>query len=524
MAQSPAQESTEDEHQRRAAGVADAAALPWRVHLRRDTTIPAGPDACRRYMRGGSLPEALLQGGSGLALREGETVLSHDELRRRAERVAGGLAALGVEAGSRVCLYAANSLAWVLAYLGAQRAGVIVNPCNPAYRPAELAYILADSEPMLVLTDRERLSLVKRLRDDVPSVRHIVPVEELPEDEAAPPLPALRPESPALIIYTSGTTGRPKGALLDHGNLLAQARGVVEAWRWEPADRLVHALPLFHVHGLAIGLHGTLLRGAGAVLMRFTPEDIVRELQAGGTLFFGVPAMYQRLVEHLEAQPADLSGVRLFVCGSAPLPPALFARCRQVLGQPVLERYGITEGGIVVSNPYDGPRQAGRVGYPLPGVEVRLGDQDEILLKGGQVFSGYLNNPEASREALMDGWLHTGDVGEIGPDRSLAIRGRLKDMIISGGFNVYPREVELVLEAHPAVAEVTVAGVPSERWGEEVTAFVVATRPVAAEELIAYARERLAPYKCPRQVRFLEALPRNAMGKVQRSALPTGAL
>jgi malonyl-CoA/methylmalonyl-CoA synthetase len=164
------------------------------------------------------------------------------------------------------------------------------------------------------------------------------------------------------------------------------------------------------------------------------------------------------------------------------------------------------------------------VGYPLPGVEVRLGDRDEILLKGGQVFSGYLNNPEASREALMDGWLHTGDVGEIGPDGSLAIRGRLKEMIISGGFNVYPREVELMLEAHPAVAEVAVAGVPSERWGEEVTAFVVATRSVAAEEIIAYARERLAPYKCPRQVRFLEALPRNAMGKVQRSALPTGAV
>jgi malonyl-CoA/methylmalonyl-CoA synthetase len=263
--------------------------------------------------------------------------------------------------------------------------------------------------------------------------------------------------------------------------------------------------------------------------MPFRPETVVHELQAGGTMFFGVPAMYQRLVEYLEAHPADLSGVRLFVSGSAPLPPALFERCRQLLGQPVLERYGITEGGIVVSNPYDGLRQPGRVGYPLPGVEVRLGEQDEIQLKGGQVFSGYWRNSRATAEVVkevftsacggVDGWLRTGDVGEIGADGSLAIRGRLKELIITGGFNVYPREVELVLETHPAVAEVAVAGVPSERWGEEVTAFVVAAERVSADELVAFARERLAAYKCPRQVRFLEALPRNAMGKVQRSEL-----
>jgi malonyl-CoA/methylmalonyl-CoA synthetase len=229
--------------------------------------------------------------------------------------------------------------------------------------------------------------------------------------------------------------------------------------------------------------------------------------------------MYQRLVEYLEAHPADLSGVRLFVAGSAPLPPPLFERCRQLLGQPVLERYGITEGGIVVSNPYDGPRQPGRVGYPLPGVEVRLGEQDEIQLKGGQVFSGYWRNRRATAEVLVDGWLRTGDVGEIGADGSLAVRGRLKELIITGGYNVYPREIELVLEAHPAVAEVAVVGVPSERWGEEVTAFVVAAGRVSADELVAFTRERLAAYKCPRQVRFVEALPRNAMGKVQRSEL-----
>ena len=294
---------------------------------------------------------------------------------------------------------------------------------------------------------------------------------------------------------------------------------MVEAWRWTAADRLVLALPLFHVHGLAIALNGSLVAGGCAVLVPFSPESVIRELQAGGTMFFGVPAMYQRLCEYLEKNPADLRHVRLFVAGSAPLPAALFARCERILGQPVLERYGITEGGIVVSNPYDGPRQPGRVGFPLPGVEVRLGDRDEVQLKGGQVFKGYWHNAAASADAFTDGWFRTGDVGEIAEDGTLAIRGRIKELIISGGYNVYPREVEMVLEQHPAVAEVAVAGLPSDRWGEEVTAFVVARSPVDAQELIAYTRERLSTYKCPRVVRFIDAIPRNAMGKVDRSRL-----
>jgi len=303
--------------------------------------------------------------------------------------------------------------------------------------------------------------------------------------------------------------------------MLAQARGVVEAWRWEESDRLVHALPLFHVHGLGIAFHGALVAGASVTMIPFRAAAVVAELQRDGTMFFGVPAMYHLLVEHLEQQPADLKHVRLFVAGSAPLPPALFERAEQALGQKVLERYGITEGGIVVSNPFDGPRQPGRVGYPLPGVEVRLGEQSEVLLRGGQVFSGYWRNEAATREVLVDGWLHTGDVGEIAEDGTLAIRGRIKELIISGGFNVYPREVELVLEQHPSVAEVAVVGLPSERWGEEVTAFVVAREAVQPEELIAFSRERLATYKCPREVRFIDELPRNAMGKIMRSQLQT---
>ncbi|MDQ6692462.1 MAG: AMP-binding protein [Candidatus Dormibacteraeota bacterium] len=465
-------------------------------------------ESVRRELRSGNLPDALL-------VREGGPIagLSREELRRRAGEVAGGLAAMGVGAGDRVGLYAANSIEWLLAYLGGQLLGAVLVPFNPAYRSAEVTHIVNDADPRLVITDAARAEFVGGLG------RPIVPLEDLPRAEP-PPVPTLEPESPALIIYTSGTTGRPKGALLDHGNLLAQARGAIEAWRWSSADLLVHALPLFHLHGLGMGLHGTLLSGGALDLISFDPAAVVSRLRAGATMFFGVPAMYQRLCEHLEREPADLSQVRLFVSGSAPLPPELFRHCEGLLGQAPLERYGITEGGIVVSNPFEGPRRPGRVGFPFAGVEVRLGEADEIQLKGGQVFSGYWRNPGATAGAFIDGWFRTGDVGELDADGSLAIRGRIKELIISGGFNVYPREVELVLEEHPGVAEVAVAGLPSERWGEEVTAFVVARgeRP-AEEDLIAFAQERLAKFKCPRSIRFIEALPRNAMGKVQRSLL-----
>lgn len=476
-------------------------------------------EALRERLRSGTLAEALLQPGRQMVLRSAGRQLTRDQLKDEAERVAGGLAAQGVKAGDRIGIYATSSLEWVFAYLGVVRSGGIAVLMNPEYHSAEAGHILHDSEPSLVIADAPRGAIASGLGFKV------VPIEDLPRADPAK-MPALTPESPAAILYTSGTTGRPKGAVIDHGSFLAQGRGAIEIWRWTSQDILVHALPLFHLHGLGMGLHGTLLSGSSATLIPFTPADVVHELTRGdserGTMFFGVPSMYQRLCDWLDQHPTDLSQVRVFVCGSAPLPPALFERCTRLLGQPPVERYGITEGGIVVTNPYDGPRQPGRVGFPFPGVEVKLGEQDEVLLKGGQVFKGYWRNPQATAEAFTpDGWFRTGDVGEIGEDGSLAIRGRIKDLIISGGFNVYPREVELVLEEHPSVLEVAVAGVPSDKWGEEVTAFVVpsGSAPVVDSELIAYARERLAHYKCPKRVVVMDKLPRNAMGKVQRSLL-----
>src|SRR5438128_3645706 len=386
----------------------------WAIHLQSRSQIPLEDEAARRYLRRGYLAEALLRAGSRPALIAGNITLSHDELRAAASGAAERLKEIGVTQGLHVALLAENSASWIVTYLGLQLLGATVVGMNPAFKEAEAEQILTDSEAAVALVDAGRQPLIDKLRPRLKALRRVGHVEEMgsvPSPLAAQsPSPlvgegrgggSLHPESPAILLYTSGTTGKPKGALLDHGNLLAQGRGVVEAWRWTAEDRLVLALPLFHVHGLAIALHGSLIAGGCAVLVPISPENVVRELQAGGTMFFGVPAMYQRLCDYLDRNPADLRHVRLFVAGSAPLPATLFERCERILGQPVLERYGITEGGIVVSNPFDGPRQPGRVGFPLPGVEVRLGDQDEMQLKGGQVFKGYCSNTAASADILL---------------------------------------------------------------------------------------------------------------------------
>jgi malonyl-CoA/methylmalonyl-CoA synthetase len=326
-----------------------------------------------------------------------------------------------------------------------------------------------------------------------------------------------------MLAYTSGTTGAPKGVPLTHANVLASTRGVEKAWRWTADDVLVHALPLSHQHGLS-GVHLSVLTGSRAVILgRFEPAALCAAIaEHRATVLFAVPAMYERLDAWDGIGDADLSSLRVAICGSAPLSDALAARIERRLGRLPLERYGSTEAGLNVSNAYDGPRRAGRVGWALPGIELRLdGDDGEILVRGPQVFEGYWRRPEATAEALTeDGWFRTGDLGRLDPeDGSLEITGRSKELIISGGLNVYPREVEAALEDHPAVAAVAVAGVPSERWGEEVVAFVVPAGDIDADGLIAHCRERLSAYKCPKRVVALDELPVNRMGKVRRDAL-----
>jgi len=419
-------------------------------------------------------------------------------------------------------LYSAGpSLALVEAYVGLLRLGAVAVPVNTAYTEREIAHIVGDAEPRAaVMDDGERAAWARRAAGG--DLLTLTPEVDLPAGDA-PDLDAAGPGDPALVCYTSGTTGAPKGAVLSHANLLASAEALRLAWRWTEGDRLLLALPLFHVHGLCVGLHGTLLAGASAVLLpRFTPDGVLDAARAqAATLFFGVPTMYARLAA--SPRVGELAGLRLCVSGSAPLPPTVFGELAEHGGQRILERYGMTETLMNASNPYEGERRPGTVGLPLPGVELRLdrGGEGEVLLRGPNVFGGYWRDPDATSEAIgPDGWFHTGDLGSYDERGYLRIQGRSKELIITGGYNVYPREVEELLLEHPAVAEVAVVGTPSEEWGEVVTAYVVARgEPPAPDDLLAFTTTRLAPFKRPRSVRYVDQLPRNALGKVLKHEL-----
>ena len=433
------------------------------------------------------------------------------QLEERTRTVAGRYAAAGLLRGDRLVLSAAASVDLVVAHVAALRLGLVVVPVNGAYGEREVSGIVADCRPAAaVVDDAARGGWIEAAAGPVVVTG---PDVALPDGRDAV-LDDLSPDDPGLLVYTSGTTGPPKGALLSHGNLLASAEAVRLAWRWMPEDRLVLALPLFHVHGLGVGLHGTLTAGASLVLRpRFDAADVLdAAARHAATLWFGVPTMYGRLAE--TSRLGELGRLRLCVSGSAPLPVQLFAAVASRGGQRIVERYGMTETLMNASNPYDGERRPGTVGLPLPGVEIRLAEgTDEVLLRGPNVLRSYWGQPPFPEQ----GWFASGDVGRF-DDGYLSIVGRLKELIISGGFNVYPREVEDVLRAHPGVLDVAVVGLPDAHWGEQVTAFVEGAG-VSEAALLALAAEQLAPYKRPKRIVFVDALPRNALGKVTKQVL-----
>ncbi|MCW5849055.1 MAG: AMP-binding protein [Anaerolineae bacterium] len=471
------------------------------------------------------------------------TTWTYHELQTQALGVAAGLRAWGLTAGERVALALDNGPEFVLAYLGIGWAGGVAVPVNTQYRAGELRHILNDAGAALVISSGQAVEEIAALRPELPALRDWVVVGAehggaLPWSSLlAPPtsLPLPDPTSLALLVYTSGTTGRAKGVMLTHANLAANIQAVSQAWGWAATDRLLLMLPLFHVHGLGVGLHGTLSNGGSVDLRpRFDPLEALTTLASGKvSLFFGVPTMYSRLLAQAQARP-DLrpQGVRLFVSGSAPLSPDVFQAFESVFGQTILERYGMTETGMLTTNPLHGPRRAGTVGRPFPGQAVLVGSPSQpastgqvgpVWVAGPNIFSGYWQNPEATRAAFEGEWFNTGDLGFLDEAGVLTLVGRARELIITGGFNVYPREVEETLLTHPGVAEAAVIGLPDPDLGERVVAVVVVGRPEGpmptADDLMEFCRAQLAPYKKPRQVIFAAALPRNAMGKVRKDVL-----
>lgn len=466
-----------------------------------------------------------------LCLRfEGEEI-SYKSMRERAERFGAALEAWGLRPGERVALFLGNRPDLLAAYLGTHLAGGVVVPVNTEYRRGELRHIFGDAGVRLCLTDAERKPELDRA--DLPELEVVI--------EAGPQLEdflgsgdTLRSGMPrgddlAVIAYTSGTTGRSKGAMLLHGNLVANAEAVCTAWRWTDQDILLLALPLFHTHGLMVGAHGTFFTGAGAELHRkFDAAGAYDALLEGRvTMFFGVPTMYTRLLREAATRDERPRPIRLYVSGSAPLSPQAFDEFESLFGERILERYGMTETIMNLTNPYEGERRPGTVGRPFPGQEARVvdvktreplpdGEIGEIEVRGPHVFPGYWNRPDATDESFDDeGWFATGDLGSVGEGGYITISGRAKELIISGGYNVYPREVEEAIEGCPGVSDVAVVGLPDPEFGERVVAAVVRDdEGLTAEKVTSFCREDLASFKKPRQVVFVEKLPRNALGKV----------
>lgn len=448
----------------------------------------------RRFPVDRSRPCFLLPDGVAISYGEVETAAAH---------VAGRLIAEGVRPGDRVALQADKTPEVILIYLGVLKAGAVFLPLNSAYTATEVGYFLDDAEPKVFITDPP--AWVAQAR------RHAPVLETTPR--AADDL--------ASLIYTSGTTGRSKGAMLSHGNLAENALALHAAWGFTAEDVLLHALPVFHVHGLFVALHCALLSGAPMVwLAKFSDAEVMANLRRC-TVMMGVPTFYARLLANPDFGTAHAGTVRLFISGSAPLLPSTFAEFEARTGQRILERYGMSEAVIITTNPLRGERLAGSVGYPLPGVDLRIGGGEAtgtIEIKGPSVFSGYWRNPEKTAEDFTaDGYFVTGDVGRRDADGRVWISGRAKDLIISGGYNVYPKEVELVLDELPGVTESAVIGVPHADFGEAVVAVVMGQGDEAA--MIEEARRQLAAYKAPKRVVFVDELPRNAMGKVQKNRL-----
>jgi malonyl-CoA/methylmalonyl-CoA synthetase len=472
----------------------------------------------------------------------GGASITYRQLRSASARFANTLVSRGVKPGDRVMVQAEKSITFVAVYLATLRCGAIFNPLNTAYTAAELDYFIGDAKPQLLIVGTSAKPKIAALA----SAKSVPHIETLDPDGTGSLLDLAFKQSDvhtivprgakdlAALLYTSGTTGRSKGAMITHENLVSNAETLTDYWGFSTNDVLLHALPIFHVHGLFVALHTALLNGCTMHwLAKFDLGDVLGLLPQS-TVMMGVPTFYTRLLSDARFTKDQCKTMRLFIAGSAPLLAETHIEFEQRTGHKILERYGMTEAGMITSNPYHtGERRAGTVGYALPGVSVRVASTDGTVLgvgevgtlevKGPNVFIGYWQNPEKTKEDFRtDGYFITGDLSTIEPDGRVTIVGRAKDLIISGGFNVYPKEIEEEVNAIAGVAESAVIGVPHPDFGEAVVAVIAKAAGIAPPveaDVIATLAERLAKFKLPKRVYVLDDLPRNAMGKVQKAEL-----
>ncbi len=476
---------------------------------------------------------------------------SFTDIDREARRYASVLKKLGIGPGDRVAFQLDKCMEFIFLHLANLSIGGITLPLNSGYQSDEVEYFLSDSGSALFVTDSNRYltqqAMLKKLGVKVAVINNA-------DEAGATSLPAqlekvnsateerdfpTGDDDIAVICYTSGTTGRSKGAMITHRNLIANMLDLENIWQWSDNDILLHILPLFHVHGLFVALHGALNAGSTVIMHdRFDPGRAWHTLaEKNCTMMMGVPTIYQRLMNEWDklSEKPDLLGLRVFISGSAPLSVNLFARFEKATGFKLLERYGMTETGMNTSNAYDpSGRKPGSVGFPLPGVHLKIvdgegkdatpGEVGELLLQGDNVFKGYWRMPDKTKDSFIDGWFRSGDLGYQDPDDEMRVylAGRAKELIITGGYNVYPKEIETVLETHRAVKECAVIGLIDEDFGEKVTAAVVLKEGLSEAdpaEMISFCKSKLAAYKCPKKIYFIAELPRNAMGKIQKNQL-----
>lgn len=466
---------------------------------------------------------------------------TYGDLADASGRLANVLTQAGVEPGDRVAVQVEKSIEAVMLYLACIRAGAIYLPLNTAYTGAEIEYFLGDAEPRMFVCDPGRVEAYGAIASAVGASLESLGATAssgtlAAKAEAAQPTfdtVARGPDNLAAILYTSGTTGRSKGAMLTHENLASNAATLVDCWRFTAEDVLIHALPIFHTHGLFVATNVTLFSGASLIFLpRFDAGEVIG-LMGRATAMMGVPTFYTRLLREKGLTPQVTENIRLFVSGSAPLLAETHREWQARTGHAILERYGMTETGMLTSNPYEGERIAGTVGFPLPGVSLRVSEPETgqvlgtdeigmIEVKGPNVFKGYWRMPEkTASEFRADGFFITGDLGKVDAQGYVHIVGRGKDLIITGGYNVYPKEIETEIDALPGVVESAVIGVPHPDFGEGVTAVVVAHGGAGVEEaaILRQLEQRLARYKLPKRIFVVDDLPRNTMGKVQKNLL-----